>query len=335
MRKKSLFAGIVIFVLMFTYIFGFSEAVNNTTVKAASEVSMIYENDTLTISGLEAEADLIHASYENGKLSGISIYKAQNGVRNINAKNGDRFFLWESIASMYPLCHAVTVNETEKVNNILITYFSRAGENWEVGYVDKGNTAVIADYIKEKVDADVFEITPVDPYPESYSETLTRVQRERDNNERPEFNGEIENFDQYDTVFLGYPIWYGGLPMIMYTFLEKYDMSGKTVIPFSTHGGSGWGSTLSELSTLCPDAEFADGFSTAGTNARSAQDEVNSWLDELDLSPKEVMTAEDEVLAAFEKIQQAMIDKDMETLNHMTKDDKTFTTERSITTLMI
>ena len=167
-------------------------------------------------------------------------------------------------------------------SNVLIAYFSRAGENWEVGYVDKGNTAVIADYISEKVDADVFEITPVDPYPESYNETLTRVQRERDNSERPEFNGEIENFDQYDTVFLGYPIWYGGLPMIMYTFLEKYDMSGKTVIPFSTHGGSGWGSTKSELSTLCPDAEFIDGFSTAGTNARSAQDEVNSWLDGLD-----------------------------------------------------
>ena len=168
-------------------------------------------------------------------------------------------------------------------NNVLIAYFSRAGENWEVGYVDKGNTAVIADYISEKIDADVFEITPVDPYPESYDETLTRVQSERDNNARPEFNGEITNFDQYDTVFLGYPIWYGGLPMIMYTFLEEYDMSGKTVIPFSTHGGSGWGSTLSELNTLCPGAEFVDGFSTAGTNARSAQSEVNSWLEGLNL----------------------------------------------------
>ena len=70
--------------------------------------------------------------------------------------------------------------------------------------------------------------------------------------------------------------------MIMYTFLEQYDMSGKTVIPFSTHGGSGWGSTLSELNTLCPNSEFADGFSTPGTNARNAQSDVNSWLDGLD-----------------------------------------------------
>ena len=184
----------------------------------------------------------------------------------------------EPVATAAP---TATPADKDSGNNVLIAYFSRAGENWQVGNVEKGNTAVIADYISEKTNADVFEITPVDPYPESYNETLTRVQRERDNNERPEFNGEIENFDQYDTVFLGYPIWYGGLPMIMYTFLEKYDMSGKTVIPFSTHGGSGWGSTRSELSTLCPNAEFVDGFSTAGTNARSAQDEVNSWLDGL------------------------------------------------------
>ena len=142
---------------------------------------------------------------------------------------------------------------------------------------------MIAEYISAKVDADVFEITPVVPYPESYYDTLPIVQRERDNNERPAFNGSIENFEQYDTIFLGYPIWYGGLPMIMYTFLEQYDMSGKTVIPFSTHGGSGWGSTLSELNTLCPNSEFADGFSTPGTNARNAQSDVNSWLDGLDL----------------------------------------------------
>ncbi|MFQ7291905.1 MAG: flavodoxin [Monoglobales bacterium] len=171
----------------------------------------------------------------------------------------------------------------DKDKNVLIAYFSRAGENWQVGYVEKGNTAVIAEYIESMVDADVFEIQAVDSYPESYDETLTRVNRERDNNERPQFVGEIQNIDQYDIVFLGYPIWYGGLPMILYTFLEKYDMSGKTIIPFSTHGGSGWGSTLSELGELCPDAELIEGFSTAGTNARSAQADVEEWLEGLAL----------------------------------------------------
>lgn len=71
--------------------------------------------------------------------------------------------------------------------------------------------------------------------------------------------------------------------MIMYTFLEEYDMSGKTIIPFSTHGGSGWGSSLSELRTLCPGAEFINGFSTAGTNARNAQNDVRTWLSGLDI----------------------------------------------------
>ena len=214
---------------------------------------------------------------------------------------------------------------TASSHKILIAYFSRAGENWQVGYVDKGNTAVIEEYIENKIDADVFEIKASEPYPESYEETLTRVNRERDNNERPQFEGEISDLDQYDTVFLGYPIWYGGLPMIMYTFLEEYDMSEKTIIPFSTHGGSGWGSTLTELKELCPDSTFKDGFSTAGTNARSAKDDVEKWIDGLGLDTMKMNTEEAAVLAAFEKIQQAMVYADVDTIDRMIKDGKTFT----------
>lgn len=216
-------------------------------------------------------------------------------------------------------------SQNTESHKILIAYFSRAGENWQVGFVDKGNTAVIEEYIENKIDADVFEIKASEPYPESYDETLTRVNRERDNNERPQFEGEISNLDQYDTVFLGYPIWYGGLPMIMYTFLEEYDMSGKTIIPFSTHGGSGWGSTLTELKELCPDSTFKDGFSTAGTNARSSKKDVEKWIDGLELDTMRMNNEEAAVLATFEKIQQAMIDKDIETLDRMHKDGKIFT----------
>ena len=254
------------------------------TERPNQNAGMTYENGTLTISGLETDAVLLHASYSNGVLTNIEILDAENGTQSINAAAGDKFFMWSSMASMYPLCPAVTVTEDyETHNNVLIAYFSRAGENWQVGIVDRGNTAVIADYISEEIDADEFEILPVVPYPEGYEETKTIATRERDNNERPEFKGEIENLDQYDTVFLGYPIWYGGMPMIMYTFLEKYDMSGKTIIPFSTHGGSGWGSSLTELKTLCPNAEFVTGFSTAGTNARSSQDAVRTWLSGLNI----------------------------------------------------
>ncbi|MCH5185416.1 MAG: DUF362 domain-containing protein [Oscillospiraceae bacterium] len=255
-----------------------------STEKPNQNVKMSYENGELTISGLETDAVLLHASYSNETLTGTEILNAENGTKSINAEPGDKFFLWNSIASMYPLCPAVMVTENDEThNNVLIAYFSRAGENWQVGYIDRGNTAVIADYISEKINADVFEILPVVPYPEGYEDTKTIATRERNNNERPEFKGSIDNLDRYDTVFLGYPIWYGGMPMIMYTFLEEYDMSGKTVIPFSTHGGSGWGSSLNELKTLCPEAEFVTGFSIAGTNAKNARDEVGTWLSGLNI----------------------------------------------------
>ena len=253
------------------------------TERPNQNVTMTYENGELTISGLETDAVLIQASYSGGALTNIEITDAENGTQSVSAMAGDRFFLWSSIVSMYPLCPAVEVTDDVTYNNVLIAYFSRAGENWQVGIVEKGNTAVIADYISEEIDADEFEILPVVPYPEGYEDTKTIATRERNNNERPEFIRGIENIDQYDTVFLGYPIWYGGMPMIMYTFLEEYDMSGKTIIPFSTHGGSGWGSSLSELRTLCPGAEFINGFSTAGTNARNAQNDVRTWLSGLDI----------------------------------------------------
>lgn len=166
-------------------------------------------------------------------------------------------------------------------NKTLIAYFSRAGENYGVGVTEIGNTAVIAGYINDAVNADVFEITPKEPYPVGYEDTKTRVQQEMAENARPEFVGEIENIDQYDTVYLGYPIWYNAMPLIMNTFLEKYDMSGKTVIPFSTSAGGGWGSSLTDLKELCPNATFLDGYTTAGSNVANVRDEVNSWIDEL------------------------------------------------------
>lgn len=262
---------------------------------------MTYKNGILEVSGLEGSAKAICASYDTNKvLTGVKITDVTNGTNNLNAKTGDKIFLWQSLEDIKPLSEVLTVKNTDKSNNILIVYFSRAGENWQVGNVEKGNTAVIAGYIKEKVNADVFEISPVNPYPEGYNDTLDIVQHERYNNERPEFKGAIENFDQYDTVFLGYPIWYGGLPKIMYTFLEKYDMSGKTVIPFSTHGGSGWGSTKTELNTLCPNAEFADGFSIAGTNARNSQADVEKWINELGLNTNNKENTENKEQGEFD-----------------------------------
>lgn len=251
---------------------------------AAAEMS--YSDGVVTISGMDGNGMLISASYDSsGVLETVHTQNVQNGTNPVSAKAGDVLYLWKSIKNTEPVCEKLVVDEAAEGNNVLIVYFSRAGENWQVGTVDKGNTAVIEEYIENKISADVFEIKAAEPYPVSYDETLTRVNRERDNNERPAFLGEIDDFDKYDTVFLGYPIWYGGLPMIMYTFLEEYDMGDKTVIPFSTHGGSGWGSTKNELKKLCPDATFLDGYSIAGTEARkeSTKNAVEKWLEGLDI----------------------------------------------------
>lgn len=300
-----------------------------TACSAAAEMS--YSGSTLTISGMKDTGLLIQASYDaSGVLHTVKTHNVQNGNNTIPATKGDRLFLWKDLQSAQPLCETITVEETSTnsaFNNVLILYFSRAGENWQVGTVDKGNTAVIEEYIENKIDADVFEIKATEPYPESYNETLTRVNRERDNDERPSFEGKIENLDQYDAVFIGYPIWYGGLPMIMYTFLEEYDLGNKMIIPFSTHGGSGWGSTLTELKKLIPNGNFADGYSIAGTEARkdTTKSAVEKWLEGIKLPEKKVLTEEDKVLAAYNTIQQAMVDADIDTLRRVIKDDKTFT----------
>ena len=170
---------------------------------------------------------------------------------------------------------------TTTEGNTLIAYFSRAGENYGMGITEIGNTARIAGFIADKTGYDVFEIVPVNPYPISYEETKTRATQEINDDARPEFAGEVENFEQYDTIYLGYPIWWGQMPMIIYTFLDKYDMSGKTVIPFSTAAGSGWGSSLRDLKELCPETTFLNGFTTAGSQAEYSQNEVNEWLEGL------------------------------------------------------
>lgn len=318
MKKLSKFTAAIISIIVFTM----------GVCQISYGAEMTYKNGMLEVSGLDSTAKAICASYDSNKvLTGVKITDVTNGMNNLNAKTGDRIFLWENLVGIKPLHDVITVDNTDtNTNNILIVYFSRAGENWQVGNVEKGNTAVIADYIKEKVDADVFEISPVNPYPEDYMETVNIARDEKNNNSRPEFKGEIKNFEQYDTVFLGYPIWNGGLPMIMYTFLEEYNMSGKTVIPFSTHGGSGWGNTKSELNTLCPNAEFKDGYSTAGTNVREVQtqDAVHKWVDGLELNMN-TNNDEQEILAVLNARCKAMVDRDIDTLDALMDDNITLT----------
>lgn len=179
-----------------------------------------------------------------------------------------------------------STDETSAGSNILVVYFSHTGENYSVGVIDKGNTSIIADMIVEETGADVFEIQPKNPYPDIYDDCTDVAKQEQNDNARPEFIGGVENMEQYDTVFVGYPIWWGDLPMVVYSFLERYDFSGKTVIPFCTHEGSGLSGTNSSIESACSGATVLDGLAIRGSVAQNKQDEakndVLNWLNGLD-----------------------------------------------------
>ena len=151
---------------------------------------------------------------------------------------------------------------------ILIAYFSRAGENYNVGVVEKGNTELMNENIVEMTGGDLFKIEPTQDYPVSYDEATEIAQEEQRNDARPQIQGNIEDFGEYDTIFIGYPIWYGDMPQIMYTFLESYDFSGKTVIPFNTHEGSGNSGTYNTIKSKLESANVLDGLAIRGSEAR-------------------------------------------------------------------
>lgn len=173
------------------------------------------------------------------------------------------------------------LNKNNTDSKVLVVYFSRTGENYNVGNVDVGNTAMVASYIKEYLKADSFEIVPIDKYPEKYDKCTEVAQKEKDDNARPKIQGKINNFDSYDTVFIGYPIWWGDLPMIMYTFMEEYDFNGKNVIPFNTHEGLGDAGTYQSIQSKLPNAKVnTKGLALDGKTARSddGKQQTIDWL---------------------------------------------------------
>lgn len=158
----------------------------------------------------------------------------------------------------------------ENTSNILVAYFSRTG-----------NTEVLAEMIEEQTGGNLFEITPAEPYLEDYDETVERFRRERDENARPEISNSVEDIAQYDVVFVGFPNWGDDMPHIVYTFLEQYDFSGKTLIPFCTNGGGGFGNSIAGLESTCPNSMIAEGFECSGSNVENETNEVVDWIGRL------------------------------------------------------
>ena len=172
------------------------------------------------------------------------------------------------------------VNESDG-SNILVLYFSRTGEQYTVGVIDKGNTAIVAEMIAEKTGGDLFEILPKeDYYPYTYDELTDVAKQEQNDNARPEYKDDLPDLSGYDTVFIGAPVWWGDWPMIMYTVFENNDFAGKTLIPFSTHEGSGLSGFDRKLSSACPDSTVLDGLAIRGNDAQNDQDSVRKSVDD-------------------------------------------------------
>ncbi|MCD7778718.1 MAG: NAD(P)H-dependent oxidoreductase [Clostridiales bacterium] len=165
-----------------------------------------------------------------------------------------------------------TGEQAESASSSLVVYFS-----WS------GNTRTIANEIASLTGADIFELTPVTPYSDDYDTVLEEAQTEQSENARPEINGSIENFDSYDVIYLGFPNWWGDMPMILYSFLDDYDLSGKTIAPFVSSGGSGFSNTLSAVYENEPNATLTEGLSLSSSESQNPEEAVTKWLNSIGL----------------------------------------------------
>ena len=161
------------------------------------------------------------------------------------------------------------MSTTGDSSSVLIAYFS-----WS------GNTEQVAQIIQQETGGDLFEIAPATPYTDDYNELLDIAQQEQSDDARPELAGQVENWEQYDTIFIGYPIWWGDAPKIISTFLETYDFDGKTIVPFCTSGSSSIGGSVSDLEALTDGATWLEGQRFSGS---ASQETVSQWVDSLGL----------------------------------------------------
>lgn len=175
--------------------------------------------------------------------------------------------------------------------NILITYFSYPepdGVDASTGAsrlvkneVVTGHVEFLAQVIREATEADTFRIRTVQQYPAFHQPLIEQANAEKESGARPALATHIENIDQYDIIFIGYPNWWGDLPMPLYTFLEEYDFKGKTIVPFNSHGGSGLSNTINTIRSIQPEATIVNGFSVSRNTVGDAKEAVISWLEEI------------------------------------------------------
>lgn len=163
----------------------------------------------------------------------------------------------------------------------LVIYFSHTGENYMkdgIRNINKGNTEVVAEFIREITNCDLFKIEPLKSYPYNYSECCKVAKEELNNNKRPELVNYLDNIDNYDVIYVGNPVWWGYPPMVMYTQLEKLNWNGKIVMPFTTHEGSGLANCVSEIKKIALGADVKDGLAIYGSDVNNSKKIIENWI---------------------------------------------------------
>lgn len=163
----------------------------------------------------------------------------------------------------------------------LIAFFSRRDENYVGGILKNleiGNTELAASVMQKLTDADAFQIVPQQAYSKNYNACIAEAQSDQRRNARPELKSWLDSIDAYDTIYLGYPNYWGTMPMAVFTFLEHYNFTGKTIKPFCTHEGSGLGGSVNDIKRLCPTAVVEKGIAIRGGTAERFIKDIEKWL---------------------------------------------------------
>lgn len=164
---------------------------------------------------------------------------------------------------------------TPRTTSVLVAYYSRTG-----------NTREIADQIRARTGGELFELVPATPYPDDYDACVEQAKRELEAGIRPKLKSRISNLRAYDVIFIGYPNWWGTFPGPVLTFLTENDLSGKTLVPFCTHEGSGLGRSVRDIAKLCPRSTLLEGLAVRGSYVKDAQAEVAKWLSKIGMKEK-------------------------------------------------
>ncbi|MBR0277886.1 MAG: hypothetical protein IJQ50_05460 [Clostridia bacterium] len=241
----------------------------------ASDVSMTVNNNTVTVENAPKDSTLFTVSYKDGKIASVSMVTGEGTMKaDISSQkiNSDtvKAFLWD-LKSIKPLTEAKTANKSKT----LVACFSATG-----------HTKPLAEYAANYLNADFYEIIPEEPYTDedlNYGNSNSRTTKEQnDNNARPKISGKIENMDQYDTVIIAHPIWWGQAPKIIYTFLESYDFSGKTLTTMCTSGSSPLGSSAANLKALTDNS--VTWLNSKRFSIGASENEVTEWLEQIGLT---------------------------------------------------